>query len=447
MKIAFIPIDNRPVCYTLPETICAENNEIEFYIPPREFLGNLTKVAQIKDLYKWIENLPELDAFVMSLDTLVYGGLIPSRRCSETVEDIMIRINRLKEILKSKNAKIYAVSSIMRISNNNFNEEEKPYWSEYGTKIFEYSYNMHKFGHAKTDVPEEIIQDYIETRKRNFEINKIFLEWQKEGLFEVLVFSKDDCAEYGFNVMEAQELEARGGFTKTGADEIPLGLLSRVIDYRLKICPIYFESECKSLVSNYEDVSVEKSVQGQIELAGCEVADENEADILLYVNNFKNHQGEIVMKQDTEMFSATFNAPAKPYMIADVRFANGADNNFINELFKNEINDDDFYGYSGWNTTANSLGSLICGAKYKFVAKKQDSYNRFIFEKLQITRFLDDWAYQANVRQELREPNKEDLRLKMQEYEKVVSRVLKTDIEVNYIYPWNRLFEVEIGFN
>ena len=54
---------------------------------------------------------------------------------------------------------------------------------------------------------EDIIEDYLATRKRNFEINKLYLEWQKEGLFEVLIFSKDDCAEFGFNVDEANELE------------------------------------------------------------------------------------------------------------------------------------------------------------------------------------------------------------------------------------------------
>ena len=62
----------------------------------------------------------------------------------------------------------------MRISNNYCNEEEKLYWSSYGKDIFEYSYNLDKFGHADTNVPQDIIEDYLLTRKRNFEINKIF---------------------------------------------------------------------------------------------------------------------------------------------------------------------------------------------------------------------------------------------------------------------------------
>jgi hypothetical protein len=170
---------------------------------------------------------------------------------------------------------------------------------------------------------------------------------------------------------------------------------------------------------------------------------EDDADILLYVNNFTDHQGEIVMGVNTQRFSGEFIVPNKPYMVADVRFANGADNNFVKELFKNNL-DDNFYGYSAWNTSANTLGSLICGAKVKYFAKK---FNQDAFKNLLVTRFLDDWAYQANVRQTLSEPNVENLVAGMKEFEKVVADKLETEINVNYIYPWKRLFEVEVELN
>lgn len=447
MKIAFVPIDNRPVCYTLPKIISEIDKNIEFYLPDRKFLGDLTKIADIENIFDWLKNLPELDAIVLSLDTLAYGGLIPSRRCPESFEEIKIRVEKLKEILKEKHSKIYAFSSIMRISNNNYNEEEKEYWAKWGKKIFDYSYQSHKLGCESCIarmVPDEILDDYMATRKRNFEINKLYLEWQKEGLVDTLVFSKDDCAEYGFNVQEAKFLEELGGFTKTGADEIPLSLLSKAIMGSIKICPIFLEPEYKNLISNYEDVSIEKSVLGQIELAGCEVSSENDADILLYVNNFKNNQGEIVMNVGTEEFYKTFEVPNRPYMIADVRFANGSDNRFVEALFKNKIEDKNFFGYSAWNTSANTLGSLICGAKVKFFAK---NYNQSSFKNLQITRFLDDWAYQANVRQILRVDESKDVKSLMNNYEKIIEKVLGTDINVSYSFPWKRLFEVEVEFN
>ena len=443
MKIGFLPIDNRPVCYTLPEQIAKIDESIELFLPDRSLLGDLTKYADVNGIFEWLKNLPKLDALVISLDTAAYGGLISSRRCSDSFEEIREKIEKLKEILKEKNAKIYAFSSIMRISNNNINEEEKKYWNLWGKKIFEYSFNFCKNNGEnppQTDIPQKILTDYLNTRKRNFEINKIYLEWQKEGLFDTLVFSKDDCAEFGFNVREAQELENLGGFVKTGADEIPLTLLARAIQGKIKIAPIFTEASQKNLISNYEDVSIEKSVTGQIELAGCEVSELQNADMLLYVNNFKNHQGEIVMKRPTEPFSDVWNIPQKPYMVADVRFANGADNSLVNKLFEKGF-DENFYGYSAWNTSANSLGSLICGAKVKFLAKK---YNNKEFKKLEIVRFLDDWAYQANVRQTLSKPDTTELTTKMKTFEKEVAKVLKTKFEVKYSFPWKRLFEVEV---
>lgn len=437
MKICVIPIDNRPVCYNLFKDITAIDEDIKLFIPPREFLGDLTKNADISKLFEWLKSVPKVDNMVVSLDTLAYGGLIPSRRCPESFEEIKSRVENLKEILKQKDAKIFAFSSIMRISNNNVNQEEKEYWKDYGTKIFEYSFNSHKLGkEVETDIPVEILEDYKNTRKRNFEINKIYLNWQKEGLFDTLVFSKDDCAEFGFNVQEARELENLGGFTKTGADEIPLTLMARAIQGEMKVFVEFTEPNCKDLISNYEDVSIEKSVLGQLELAGISVTDNANSDVTLVVNNFKEHQGEIVMKRSTEPYSGDFKL-GENMMIADVRFANGADNAFV-EKFINEKMKNSFYGYSAWNTSANSLGSLLCGAKVKFLAKK---YNEKAFKKLQAIRLLDDWAYQANVRQILEKPKTFD----MKKFKNRVSEFLDLKFNAEYSFPWNRLFEVEVN--
>lgn len=437
MKICVIPIDNRPVCYNLFKDIASIDEDIELFIPNREFLGDLNKNANIEALFKWLSDIPQVDSMVISLDTLAYGGLIPSRRCPESFEQIKHRIEILKEILKEKKSKIYAFSSIMRISNNNINQEEKQYWSEYGTKIFEYSFNYHKFGSAKTDIPQTILEDYLNTRKRNFEINKLYLDWQKEGLFDTLIFSKDDCAEYGFNVKEAQELELLGGFTKTGADEIPLTLFARAIQGNMSVDIEFTEPEYKNLISNYEDVSIEESVRGQLSLANIEITGKNNSDITLIVNNFKKTQGEIVMKRPTEPFSGEFEKPDKKYMIADVRYANGADNAFVEQILKQKY-DENFYGYSAWNTSANTLGSLICAAKVKFLAKK---YNDEAFKRVQAIRLLDDWAYQANLRQTLSNPKKID----MGKYEDRVSDFLEYSVSADYSYPWDRLFEIEVS--
>ncbi|DAA85377.1 TPA: hypothetical protein CPT87_10000 [Candidatus Gastranaerophilales bacterium HUM_5] len=429
MKICFIPIDNRPVCYNLAKDIAAIDENIELFIPPREFLGDLTRNAGVNEIIEWIENIPECDAMVISLDTIAYGGLIPSRRSTDSLEDIKSCLKRLKPLLKNK--KVYAFSSIMRISNNNYNEEEKEYWKDWGKKIFEYSYSGVNDG-----IPQAILDDYLATRKRNFEINKTYLNW---GL-NTLIFSKDDCAPKGFNVDEARELERLGAKTKTGADEIPLTLLARAIEKEIKVFVEFTEPDYKDCISNYEDVSIEKSVQGQLELGGfTQVQTREEADVILIVNNFIEKQGEHVMGWTTQPFRKTFIPPDKPYAIADVRYANGADNDFVEQLLP-QIDLKNFYGYAGWNTSANTIGSLLAGVKVRWNAGK---YNEADFKRLQIIRFLDDWAYQANVRGMIENPC--DIQDLMKPYEIKLAEIFGQIPPIEYLYPWSRKFEVEIS--
>lgn len=429
MKICFIPIDNRPVCYNLAKDIAAIDENIELFIPPREFLGDLTRSAGVNEIIEWIENIPECDAMVISLDTIAYGGLIPSRRSPDSIDKIKIRLNRLKPLLEGK--KVYAFSSIMRISNNNYNEEEKEYWKDWGKKIFEYSYSGVNDG-----IPQAILDDYLATRKRNFEINKTYLNW---GL-NTLIFSKDDCAPKGFNVDEARELERLGAKTKTGADEIPLTLLARAIEKEIKVFVEFTEPDYKDCISNYEDVSIEKSVQGQLELGGfTQVQTREEADVILIVNNFIEKQGEHVMGWTTQPFRKTFIPPDKPYAIADVRYANGADNDFVEQLLP-QIDLKNFYGYAGWNTSANTIGSLLAGVKVRWNAGK---YNEADFKRLQIIRFLDDWAYQANVRGMIENPC--DIQDLMKPYEIKLAEIFGQIPPIEYLYPWSRKFEVEIS--
>lgn len=458
LNIAFIPIDNRPVCYTLAQQIAAIDRDLALFLPPREMLGDLNRSADINGIFSWLKKLENIDSIVVSLDTIAYGGLIPSRRSSETFEEIKKRMESFFALLREKNTKVYAFSSIMRISNNNINEEEKEYWSLYGEKIFKYSYELHKNApdtDVKADVPPEIIQDYLKTRQRNFEINKMYLNLSKQGVFETLVFSKDDCAKYGLNVGEAQVLEesiranALNALVKTGADEIPLSLLSRALagGRVIKIAPVFTQKDYTNRISKYEDVSVSDSVRGQIELAHCEVADVSDADIILVVNNFKQEQGELVMGVDVEGFDGEIELPQKPYLIADILNANGADNSFVKKFFEKQIDWDKFLGYAGWNTTGNTLGSALCCAIVKFLANNPDEA---AFKKVQAVRFLDDWAYQANVRKALKsrfdKPDIEALKTLMQPFEKTLQEKTGLDLTTTkYSYPWNRFFEIEVS--
>ena len=415
------------------------DESIEFDLPPKDLLGDLNKYANFDAILHWLDLIKNTDVIILALDTIAYGGLIASRRSTDFFDVIKSRLDKLKKILIEKNAQVYAFSSIMRISNNNCNEEEKEYWNLYGKKIFEYSFCG---GRNTFEIPSEIIEDYLATRERNFKVNKLYLEWQKEGIFDTLIFSKDDCAECGFNINEAKELEKLGGKIKTGADEIPLSLISRAINKDINVFIEYIEPDYKDKISNYEDLSIEKSVLGQLELGKFNIVENIEsADLVLMVNNFIEKQGELVMNWDTIPFNQDIKLPKKPYIIADLRYTNGSDNLFVEKILP-QIDLVNFYGYAGWNTSANTLGSLLATAKVKF---KSIKYNDGVFKKSQLIRFLDDWAYQANVRKQIKQPC--DIDNLMTPYEECLKKILNCENikSINYVYPWNRKFEIQVN--
>jgi len=167
------------------------------------------------------------------------------------------------------------------------------------------------------------------------------------------------------------------------------------------------------------------------------------------MNNFEKRQGEIVMGVDTKPFSNNLKLPKKNFMVADVRFANGADDEFVKSFFakfpEGAIDFEKFYGYSAWNTSANTLGSLICASVVRFFAA---SYNEVAFKELQLVRFLDDWAYQSKIRQALKklskEPNSFHVKTLMLAFENQLKEHFKTDFKVEYGFPWSRFFEIEV---
>lgn len=466
MKIAVIPIDNRPICYDLIKDTLAIDKNIQLFLPELKDLGGLTTQSNIDRLFAFIENLDIVDYLIVSLDTIAYGGLVSSRRCNDSYSEIKERIEKFKELASSKAKKILAFSSIMRISNNNINEEEKEYWSQWGKRIFDWSYYLHKTEIERTyncvhnTIPSEILNDYLNTRKRNFEINKIYLKWAQEGFFDTLILSKDDCAEFGLNVKEALELEdiinkqnIKNAKIKTGADEIPLSLISRALSYNqeIKINPIFKYEKSINKISKYEDISIKNCALAQIELAGLKLDIKN-SDLNLFINNFEYEQGDLVLGDKINFTKEKINFPITPYFVADVNNANGADSEFIQQLLKENI--DNFFGYCGYNTSANTIGCAIFIAIVKFLALKNKSFDKDAFLKIQLIRLLDDWVYQAISRKFVRESAPEfkkalfEKETELNSYAQKICEFLEYyPNKITYSLPWNRSFEIRILIN
>ena len=479
-SFAFLPLDNRPVSYLLAKQI-ADFSGIDLLLPERKFLGDLNKGSDFAYIEKWFMDLiNQTPTMIIALDNWVYGGLVQSRKHNFDLDTLKSRVNLFVETCHNISPHhIYGFSSIMRIPNYNNSEEEKDYWKDYGEKIFKWSELMHKVGRGIKEeisheeliekwyesskvIPPSILADYKGLRDKNLTVNLLWLESLHNNCFEYLSFSCDDSGKYGMNVIEAEYLKkeiSKHKFDKStkvisGTDEIPLVLLTKAILKKSNLQPsisIYFNSkEGKNQIAKYESNSIYTSVINQIETLGLEIKDINESDIVLCVHLADSIQGDHIFKEklndtskNVQLIKKLLEEIKKPFILVDLAYANGADPKLIETLLSSKINWDKCYSYSAWNTCSNSTGSALAIGINRWLGEKKKTFNEEAFKKCLFTRFLDDYAYQTQIRHA--KVTEEEINDKMKTYSKTFSKLLGLGgINVKCSLPWKRSFEVEV---
>ena len=488
MKILLVPLDDRPVTYLLPQMV-ASLAGVQTIVPPRELFGSLNRAAQPEALLNWIDSAltaHRIDAVFICADTLIYGGLINSRRGSESYKDLEARVKSMTSLRKKiGNVPIYLQASIMRISDNHDNTEEKDYWSRYGREIFAWSENLHRLNtqgsvasgllrESEMRVPETIRQDYLATRYRNFRINLDLLEALGKGMFSRIVFSLDDSGENGLNVLEQEKLEKRiqqlnladSAVTYAGADEVLCSMIAHWLtrrdkEQRTTASVLYSLPAAEFCQSRYEGQSIGHSIRAQLKAAGirpldAEAQDRIEPDFTVIVHAGENGQGDHIIlpgHQDVrsvdtrEAVAATLELLRRsrtPCVLCDVAYANGADPTLVSQLLKQPELLQKVWAYSAWNTTGNAVGAALALGVARLYASEPVRADDIAREAL-FVRLADDWAYQTQARKSLKSASQEELLEHMRPLVNEIAAALKYDAgSLRLSFPWQRLFEVEV---
>ncbi len=316
--LACLPLDDRPVNYDYPRELAALAG-FEIELPPREWLGNPWRPSRHAELVDWLEKVAaRADVLLVALDTLGYGGLIPSRTSSESAEKVLERLSIVKRMkARQPDLLILAFSVILRISRANSAEEEKAYWAEYGSRMFRLSYLEHKSGLGEANeveiaergalraqIPDPVYDDYLQGRKRNHAVNRAMLDWLAEGVFDYLLLPQDDTADYGWNIAEARSLQStirlRGlsdrAITYPGADETGNLLLARFAcrqaGFAPRVWPRYSSQASSQVITAYEDRPMHELLKAHLApLGGSLAGSPEQADLVLFVNAPAESQG------------------------------------------------------------------------------------------------------------------------------------------------------------
>lgn len=494
-KLALIPVDARPVTSDLPKEL-AQLADWELIVPRKEYLGFLKEPANFTQLFRWIKDVStQVEGIIVSIDMILYGGLVPSRINSENETIIFDRLEKFLKIKQENpHLSIMAFSSTMRLSNSYVNEEEKSYWDQYGKEIWNYSYHSHRYQkfqadedqeivqEMKKEIPDWVLEDYLITRERNFQVNLSLIEYIEQAVIDLLIFPQDDTSEYGLNIMEQEKLTDavfqqdlyENVLIYPGADEVASVLTARMI-YFLEneslpaFYPIYSGKKGSLSIAMYEDRAIDESVNGQIYALGSHTVEETiDADVIIGVNVPGKLQGDLALqKQLNEVNTNDRNIAewlkklsyyfdkGKPIAIADVAYANGADVYMMPQLL-NTFLLSELSGLAAWNTAGNTIGTVVAQSALKHLASiKGKVVAKEVKERQLLLRLLDDYLYQSIIRQEVRKvvteesTSSDELMRNVSElfYEKALKMIdesgVSCSLEKVYL-PWDRTFEIGI---
>lgn len=511
-KIVYIPHDNRPISDAeTADTIRQLGYEV--IVPPDELLGGRDNLGDPDKLWEWLVDnttmphdkdkkppykpLPGIKAMVISGDAMIYGSLVGSRKHNISQDKLLERVKRFEEFKKNRpNVPMYVFSSIMRTPRTGeaAGTEEPSYYYSYGTDIFRYTAlkdkeeieplikrEQREIKFLTELIPQEAITDWMSRRKKNLAVNKAMIDLTKAGAFSYYCLGRDDNAPYSQTHRESRWLNKYAqGLGKTrfnnmaGIDEFGMLLLTRAVNDLEKNMPFvyvrYNLGEGAHTVPSYSDEAIDKTIRSHVIMAGgVYVTTPTRADLVLLVNTnldgvtYEANDAANTEESDfaTRYFMNMVNeelAMQRPVGIADIAYANGSDNALMAALRDKNLLFD-LQAYSGWNTPTNSTGFVL--GQGMLVPRMSDESRK----KLLYTRYLEDWGYQANIRQNLSnriysfygDGDGANLNAKRTAVESSATLRMQTFAEYNLprfidvknirvTMPWNRLFECYPSF-
>lgn len=488
-KLVYLPLDERP-CNARFVPLLFQSENLSVAVP--EKMGDKKTPANHEQIADFLRReCANADGLVLSMDTLLYGGLIPSRLHSLTEDEVHSRMAVIGE-LKKANPKltIYAFQCIMRCPQYSSSDEEPDYYEHYGREIFLLGEAQHRRDlgldgndpdELRAKIPQEVLADYIARREFNGKRNLETLQLVEDGVIDFLILPQDDSAPFGFTALDQQKLrrgiDEKKLWTKVlmypGADELGLTLASRMVlhfaNLRPKAYVTYAATTAPTVIPLYEDRSVGESIKYQLMAAGLRiVSSAAEADIVLAVNAPGNLMREAAAQPVTSREYAvertliafiTYVADClddgKIVTIADIAYANGADQDLI-ALMDHMGLMNRLQGYAGWNTSSNTLGTSIAMGVHALLEGLTPQHKSFM-----ALRLVEDAGYCGCVRGEVNRDVLPGMGLdwfnaggergevsrivdeRLNEYVKTRLPSVAEHISINDVWmPWRRIFEV-----
>ena len=327
-----LPLDERPINARFPRLLAEVLGwRLE---APDALLGSRKRPGDTAAIAAWLrDTAPRAVGAVVALDTLAWGGLIPSRQSGNDLDAALARLEALRELRRAHpGLPLMAFSSIQRVSREDDDGEEPEYHRSYGRRIFRRSVLEHRaaegslasgegaladseraspetegteLARLRREIPEVVWQDVLAIRARTRAVNVAALDLVADGVVDALVLNQDDTTTWGLNVQDRAFLEAevrrRGLGSRVlvypGADEVAQVLMARLAAQlhrrRPRFATVFSARGGPGAQTAYEDRPLGDLVAVHLRAAGAVLAPPPMApDVWLAINAPSRAQGQ-----------------------------------------------------------------------------------------------------------------------------------------------------------
>lgn len=429
-SILLVPLDGRPPCRQLVIDSGAMAG-VEVVTPPAEMRDYYSQPGDTTALRDWLqENIAGRQAVILSIDQLLYGGLLTAREKSASPAQVTELLAYLQNLHAAHpEVPIYAFSILPRLTPQDTIDgyQERRDLVRYsrlkGQEAAGEPVDTTELARLEQAIPADSMARYLAHFTENRELNEQLSQLAQAGVLKLLVLGQDDGERYSIpniekealrTYLDAQNINASQVCITHGADEIALSLLARIVNAAAGCTPsIYLDYDqpaSAERVMPYMAVSNAATAAEKINLMGGTIATASEtADCTLFIVTRDNEQDTRDARAATAKRISSALQAGQQLALVDLSKHFTAEETVLPLLLQEPTPLLNLTAYAGWNTASNAIGTASAQASLYLAARHVNTcavnanettdteppayYTEYQRIRLLTNRLLEDYCY------------------------------------------------------
>lgn len=456
-QIILLPLDSRPPCSKL----VADNGRtagITVTTPPSQYMDFYTTPGDVIALRGWlaaeIKNNHPGEA-IISIDQLLYGGLIASRNRNITENEIRALIDYLRQLHHDNpDTKLYAFAILPRMTPPDYIEayQDRKQLMEWSRAFHLYTVeptgdNYDYLYKVEKELNPAHLRAYQEVYERNLRLNCMLAWLMQEGVLHQLVLAQDDGEDYSLpnykltefmNYVNEHGIDTQRLAIIHGADEVALSILANITTNmaygndkvgknKFKVYIAYNSTEAVEEIMPYMAINSLETAQERLAFAHSRIVSSvDEADYILFISC--GSKENMNSRRSSIQWLRKYADQGKHIALVDISQNFSAMEALLPLMLKENYPVNSLTAYAGWNTASNAIGTAIAQTEiYLSALETSHNIDTAVYYNLHNlnNRFIEDYYYLKDVIDVV------NISLKKKGYTNVY------DLDLNHNYVWS----------